>query len=127
MEGDRISEREGLKDGLALHSHRLGRSLSFEVRVLPRYLLIFFFYIFKNCCSSIVVSIFPPPFPTSPSIPTFHLQSYPLWLCPCDLYTCSLKTLLLFSPIIPLPTPLWLLSVCSVSTVIFWLFICFID
>ena len=45
--------------------------------------------------------------------PTPTLDPTPLWFCPRVLHTCSLKTLPLLSPIIPLPRPLWLLSVCS--------------
>ena len=52
-----------------------------------------------------------PPLPHRPSHPT--LNPTHLWLCPWDLYACSLMTLPLLSPIILLALPLWLLSVCS--------------
>ena len=53
-----------------------------------------FFY----CCSSTIVSIFTPPRPPpAPPIPASHPWTYPLWLCPCVLYTCSLMTLPLLS------------------------------
>ena len=62
-----------------------------------------------NCCSSTVVSIFtppqPPPHPTPP--PTLD---YPLWLCPCVLYTCFLMTLSPFPLLSPPPFPLLTVS-----------------
>ena len=83
------------------------------------FLLLFFYY-----CSSTVVSIFTPPLLPASPIPTSDPQTYCLWLCPCVLYTCSLMDLPLFSSIIPLPPPLWLLSVCSLFQC-FWLyFVC---
>ena len=84
------------------------------------------FYFFFYCCSSTVVSIFTPPQSPTPSISASHPWTYLLWLCPCVLYTCSLVDFPLFSPIIPLPPPLWLLSICSLFQW-FWLyFACFI-
>ena len=91
---------------------------------IPRYFILLknfwwtclsFFVFFLNffyCCSSTVVSIplLHSPCPTHPLLPTLIL---PLWLCPCVLYTCSLTTLSLFSPIIPLSPSLWLLTLCS--------------
>ena len=62
-----------------------------------------------------------------PTHPTSHPQSYPLWLCACVLHTCSLMALLLFSPIIPVPPPLWLLFFISMSLVLFFLLVCFVD
>ena len=73
---------------------------------------IYIFLLFKNYCSSTAPLSrhhFPPPYPPPP--PT--LNPNPLWLCPWVLYTCSLMTLPLLSPVITLPLPLWLLSVCS--------------
>ena len=59
--------------------------------------LTFFKLLFKYSCLH-----FPPPLlPPSPPIPTSHPWSYPIWFCPWVLYMCSLKTLPLFSPIIP--------------------------
>ena len=85
-----------------------------------------FFY-----CSSTVVSIFNPPWSPTPPIPTSHPRTYPLWLCTCVLYTCSLMDLPLFSPIIPLPpTPLVTVSLFFISMfclLIFCLLICFVD
>ena len=44
-----------------------------------------FFY----CCSSTVVSIFPPPLSPAPLTPISHPDSFSLWLCPWVPYTCS--------------------------------------
>ena len=66
-------------------------------------------------------SCLPPPLPP----PT--LNPIPLWLCLCVLNTCSLRSLSLLSPSISLSPPLWLLSVCSMSLVIFCLLVCFVD
>ena len=41
-----------------------------------------------------------------PPVPTCHTGSYPLLFCPCVLYICSLMTLPLFPPVIPLPSSL---------------------
>ena len=70
----------------------------------------FFPFFKKNSCSSTIVSIFIPPFhsgPTHPGLPPLNLT--PLALSMCPLY----KFLDGPSCIIPLPSPLWLLSVCS--------------
>ena len=53
----------------------------------------------------VVTSIFPPPWSPAPCIPTSYPQTYPIWLCPCVFYTCSLVDLPLFCPIITLPHP----------------------
>ena len=63
---------------------------------------------------------FPPPHPPPP--PT--LNSTSLWLCPWVLYTCSLMTLPPLSPIIPFPSPLWLLSICSLFQCLWMYFAC---
>ena len=44
--------------------------------------------------------------PLSPALetPTSHPQSYPLWLCPWVLYTCSLLILHILFPVMPLPS-----------------------
>ena len=80
-------------------------------------------YIFY-CCSSTLVSVSSPStsLPTPP-IPTSHLQSSPHCLCPWVLYKCSLMILPSFSPIIPLASPLWPLSVCSLFPCL-WYFAC---
>ena len=82
-------------------------NLFFQTDYLP------FFY----CCSSTVISIFPPSYPSLP--PT--LDPTPLWLYPCILYTCSLMTLPLFSHY-----PLRLLSVCSLFQCLWLYFVCLI-
>ena len=61
----------------------------------------FLFFSFFYYCSRTVVSIFLPPFSSTRPTATTHPQPYPLWLCPWVLYTCSLMTLPLFSPITP--------------------------
>ena len=94
----------------------------FTFSFVSRYTLI---YLFLNCCSSTVVSIFTPSHSLTPPISTSHPRTYPLGLCPCVLYTCSLKDLPLFSPIIPLSPPLWLLSVCSLFQCLWLHFPCF--
>ena len=75
--------------------------------VVPLEALLFFFF---YCCSSTVVSISPASFPPTHPSPPPTLYPTPLWLCPCVLYTCSWKPFPLFFPI-PLPPPLWFLSV----------------
>ncbi|KAF6114679.1 hypothetical protein HJG60_010632 [Phyllostomus discolor] len=47
----------------------------------------------------------PPLLPPTPTIPTSHPQSYPLWLCPSVLYTCSLTTLPPFPSFTPSHLP----------------------
>ena len=81
----------------------------------------FFFYFYFCCCSSTVVSIFTPPHPSSPTHPCLPPLN-PLWLCAYVLYTCSLLAVL--SPIILLPPPLWLLSVCSLLQCLWLYFAC---
>ena len=87
------------------------------------------FLIYFYCCSSTVVSVFSPHLPPTPPIPTSYSRSYPFWLCPCVLYIYFLRRLPLFSPIISVPSPLWLLSVRSLlqSLVIFCSLVCFVD
>ena len=84
----------------------------------------FIFYTFFYCCSSPVVSIFPSPLSPAPPISASHPRTYPFWLCPCVLYTCSLMALPLFSSIISLLPPLWSLSVCSLFQCLWFYFAC---
>ena len=62
--------------------------------------------------------------PFSPHHAPHPPQTYPLWLCPYVLYTCSLMALPLISPIILLSPPLWLLSVCSLFQCLWFYFAC---
>ena len=60
--------------------------------------MFFIIFNFSYCCSSIVVSIFPPPLPHSlqPSpLPTLIL---PLWFCPCVLYIFLSNDMILYKP-----------------------------
>ena len=70
------------------------------------------------------LSIFSPHYslpPYLPAPPTFNPR-VPSCLCPCVLYTCSLMTRLLLSPVFPLPSPFWLLLICSLfSCLLFYL------
>ena len=92
--------------------------------------LFFFLRVKKNYfyyCSITVVPISSPLL--SPALPIRHLPySFlaPLsrCLCPWVLYTCSLMTLLLLSPVISLPPSLWLLSVCSLFPCLGLYFVC---
>ena len=83
-----------------------------------------FYYSFYFYCSSTVVSILTPPQP-----PASHLQTYPLWLCPCVLYTCSLMDLPFFPHFPSLPSPLVAVSLFFISMflVVFCLLVCFVD
>ena len=72
------------------------RRLYQHILLFHTYFLLFFKYGFLY---------FPPQLPPVPANPTSNPGSYPLWLCPCVLYTGSLMTLLLFSPIIPSHLP----------------------
>ena len=63
--------------------------------------IVFFSFVFFYSSSSTVVSIF---LPTTSPIPP--IPAYPLWLCPCVLYTYSLMTLpYFFPPLSPSPLP----------------------
>ena len=85
----------------------------------------FFLFYFFYCCSSTSVPILPQPWPSTPPIPTSHPCTYPLWLCTCVFYMCSLTALPLSSPIIRLLFPLVTISLffISMSLVIFCLFV----
>ena len=82
------------------------------------YYFIFYLFLllFKYSCLHFPPSLFP-----APLTPTSHPQSYLPLLCPWVLYTCSLTTLPLLCPIIPLLPPLWSLSVCSLFQCL-WLY-----
>ena len=83
----------------------------FWFKKLPQWhlnLLHFFddaYVVFFYCCSSTIVSIFPPLLYPTPPTPPPTLNPTPLCLCPWVLYTCSLMTLPLLSPISPSPVP----------------------
>ena len=81
-------------------------------------------YYFFYCCSSTVVSISSRHGPPTPPILASPLWTFSFWLCPCILYTGSLMALPRFSPIIPLPSSLWLLSVCSLFQCLWLYFAC---
>ena len=87
--------------------------------------ILFYFLLFMYSCLHFSVTTFP----THP-LPPPTLNPSPLWLCPWVLYTCSLMTLPLLSSSITLPTPLCLLSVCSLFQCLclcFACFVCFVD
>ena len=75
------------------------------------FIILFYFSTFY-CCSSTLVSIFPQLLPPTQPSPLLILDPTPYWCCPCVLYTCSWQPFPL-SLSITLPSPLWLLSVCS--------------
>ena len=93
-------------------------SSSKNIVFLLFYLLTYFIVV------QVQLSPFSPHHTPAPPILTSHPQTYPLRLCPWVLYTCSLMALPLFSPIIPLPPPLWLLSVCSLFQHLCFCFAC---
>ena len=75
-----------------------------------------------------------PPYDSTPPhpLPTSHPQSFPLWLrpwlCLWVLYTCSLMTLPLLSPIISSPLPSgYCQFFISMSLVLFCSLVCFVD
>ena len=88
--------------------------------VIFAYWYSFLLLLFKYSC----LHFPPPPLPPTPPISISYPQSYPLWLCLCVLYTCSLKTLPSFSPMIDLLPPLWSLSVCSLFPCLWFYFAC---
>ena len=80
------------------------------------------------CCSITVVCIYSPPLPSSTPVITTSLFCFhhPLGFCPCVLYTCSWKP---FSPL-SLPTStlvIVILFLISMSLVMFFLLVCFVD
>ena len=96
-------------------SSTLVSSTPTEYRIGPCLFLFLFFFL-------IVVQVQLSPFFNPPCPPS----TYPLWLCPCVLYTCSWWPL----PYCPSP-PSSLVSVSlffiSMSLVVFCLFACFVD
>ena len=93
------------------------------------YLWISINWLIFYCFSSTVIPTFPLQFPPAPSLPTSHPWSYPLWLCPSVLYSCSWKPFPYFPPLSFSPLPL--VIVCfffiSKSLVIFCLLFSSID
>ena len=90
------------------------------------------FFFFFYCCSTTVVPIFPSPLSPVPPTPTSHIQSSPHpvvfvygsfihvpWLAPSSSLPCD--------P--PPPSPLVTVSLffISMSLVLFWLLVCFVD
>ena len=82
---------------------------------LTLYFLIFLL-LFKYSCFH-----FSPSSPSAPPISASYPQSYPVWLCPCVFYPCSLMTFPYF-PHYLLPPPLWLLSDYSLFQCIWFYF-----
>ena len=73
-----------------------------------------YFYFIFYCCSVTVVPIFLPiALPCPVQLPLPKTFPTPLSLCMSPLYLFLVFTLLLLSPVISFPPPLWLLSVCS--------------
>ena len=83
------------------------------------YLLFIYLLLFKYNCPHFHHTSSP-----HPIHPHLTPSNLPLWLCPCVLYTCSLTALPLFSPNIPLPPLIWLLSVCSLFQCLWLYFAC---
>ena len=83
---------------------------------LVLFVYLFIFIVLQIPLSPLSCLHFTPPCPPPP--PT--LDPSPPWLCPWVLYMCSLTT---FSPILPIPPPLWLLSVCSLFQCLWLLFL----
>ena len=106
-----------LKEVNSVNLKSLEEDLSLRGELQPAQHLFFFFIVVPVQLSLFSHHYFPlPHLPPSPA-----LTPSPLWLCPWVLYTCSLMILPLVSPIIALPPPLWLLSVCS-SFQCLWLY-----
>ena len=97
---------------LQMPSHLWLKKKKKQIKLYTFHLKCVLFLFFFSCCLSTVVSIFLPPLPPPHPSPPPTLNSTPLRLCTCVLYRCSLTTLPLLYPVMPLPPPLWLLSVC---------------
>ena len=87
----------------------VGVSIGFELWFMNNSLFCLFVFIVQVQLSPFSCHHFPLPHPPPPPC----LNPTPLCLCLWVLYTYSLATLLLLSPVMPLLFPLWLLSVCS--------------
>ena len=102
---------------------QLGNNFSF-------FLFFLLFPFFKNCCVIIVVPNFPPlsPPPYPSPLPTFNLPPTPC-LCPWVLHACSLMTLPLLShyPLSPSPLVTVSLFFVSMSLVLFYSLVCFVN
>ena len=61
------------------------------IKTMGLTLLQIYLFLFFNCCSSTVVSIFPPQLSPNPPTPTLNISF--LWLCPWVLYMCSMMSL----------------------------------
>ena len=100
----------------------------FGIKIIPTFFLhlfLFFQLLFKYSCLH-----FLPKLSATPHPPPYTLNPFLLWFCSWVLYTSSLMTLPFFSPVISLPHPLWLLSVCSLFQYLwlyFFLLVCFVD
>ena len=103
-----------------MHIPKLKRYILFfnqnSLFCLTRFLLglQYYFFNFFYCCSITVIPIYSPllsPAQLTPHLP--HSLLPPLSLSLGLLHMFLDLTLPLLSPVIPLPTPLWLLSVCS--------------
>ena len=87
------------------------------------HLFFFFKLLFKYSCLHFHSTTATSP-PAAPPIPASHPRTYPFWLFLCVFFTCSLMDLPLFSTIIPLPPPLWLLLVSSLFQCVWLYFAC---
>ena len=87
----------------------------------------FFFFFSLFIVVRVQLSPFFPHHSTTPyPPPPPSLNPTPFWLCPWVLYTCSLMTLPLLSPVTLLPTPLWVIvSLFFISMSGYILFACF--
>ena len=115
MRSQKITGKKGKVKG---RRHMQREFMCFTIFII--FICSFLKLLFRYSCLHFHPTMPPPPHPSSP--PT--LESTLLWLCPYVLYTFSLMVLLLFSPNIPVPCPLWLLSVCSLFQFLWFYFVC---
>ena len=94
-----------------------------NVCIYSFFLLLFLYFYFLLLFEYSCLHFPPPTFTPTLFIPASYPRTYPLWLFPCVLHTCSLMTPTL-SPITPLPSPLWLLSGCSLFQCLWLYFAC---
>ena len=99
----------------------LSFSRFFNGSLLFKYFLLFLLFLLLFMYSHLHFPATTFPY-NSPSLPTHN--PFPVWLCPCVLYTCSLTALSLFTPVFTLSPPLWLLSVCSLFPSLWFYFAC---